>query len=538
MLKKVLAAVSSLALLSSYAGMAVSAEDTTTAAKDKVYKYVAMGDSIASGYGLTEVGSMAQDPALILTEELLTNPVKEAYPAVFGTYLDEIAAGKGYTARTTNIASTAYRAEDIEQTILTPGYKGEIATFIFETFLGNGASAPLSAYHDIYTDALSEADLVSIQLGGNDIVMSIVFPMVMGDNPILQAAGTSMALVLFGVEPEMALGAGYQILANNKDNITEETVAEAAEYFSAVQENASEYVDSAAENVGKVVDAVKGVNADADIAILGMFNPYDQNAWNSEEQLEELLAVLQDIFTEAVEGLIGDIDVDIPDIEIEKIKAEGDVMSLELADDVDDFKTLIDGLMEEIDPEELKALLEQISDEIFYPMAVTLAGRNVDPQIQLLNEKMEALAAEQDAVYVDVYSVTPEQNLDPHPEAPGHVEIADLMKAALEDLVASRMIADEPDSSSSEPDSSSVPDSSSEPESTPDSSSAPDSSSVSAADSSSIAPSTSSTAPSTSSTTAVAKTGGNPETGAAAGALYAGTAILIAAAVMVRKKSR
>ena len=172
--KKILAGVLSATLL-------VTATSVTAFAKEtkKEYNYVALGDSIAAGFGLGSNGSIdsiAGDPALILTDDLIANPVMGAYSQVFGQYLAELGQTYGYTTTTTNLSSTAYRAVDVENVILNEGYKGEVAEWILETFIGEGGSAPLANYHDIYSKYLPEAELVSIQLGGNDIVMNILYP--------------------------------------------------------------------------------------------------------------------------------------------------------------------------------------------------------------------------------------------------------------------------------------------------------------------------------------------------------------------------
>ena len=217
-LRKILAIALSALMVGGTASFAASAQEVKTA---KTYNYVALGDSIAAGYGLGKDKGLANDPALILSDKLIANPVKEAYAAVFGSYLQERAEGKGVTVNATNLSTTAYRAEDVAETILTEGYKGGIATWIFETFNGEGSSQVLVPYHDIFAKYLPEADLVSIQLGGNDIIMGVLSPILVdGSNPILQAAGLSMALTLFGYDPKLALGAGLKKLEASKDEIT------------------------------------------------------------------------------------------------------------------------------------------------------------------------------------------------------------------------------------------------------------------------------------------------------------------------------
>lgn len=73
---KIMAVLVSAATLSSTAGMTAFAADNSKKAADNKYSYVALGDSIAAGFGLAG-GDLAQDPALIITDELLADPVKE-----------------------------------------------------------------------------------------------------------------------------------------------------------------------------------------------------------------------------------------------------------------------------------------------------------------------------------------------------------------------------------------------------------------------------------------------------------------------------
>ena len=82
MIKRILSAVLAVTMLGSIATLMASAKE----AEAKTYNYVCLGDSIAAGYGLTAPGT-AVDPALILSEDLIANPVKTAYAQVFGERL-------------------------------------------------------------------------------------------------------------------------------------------------------------------------------------------------------------------------------------------------------------------------------------------------------------------------------------------------------------------------------------------------------------------------------------------------------------------
>lgn len=512
---KILAALVSAVTLTNTAGTSAFAANNDKNATNGDYNYVALGDSIAAGFGLAG-GNITEDPALVITDKLLADPVKGAYPAIFTEYLEKLGEEKGYNVKGTNLASTAYRAEDIEKTIKNEGYKGEFASTILEMYRGEGASDVLTPYHDYYTKYLSEADLVSIQLGGNDIIMSIVPQMVFSENPVLRAAGTSLMLTLFGMDTEIALGGGLQIINENKDSITSDHFIEAASFMYNVSAKADELVDESASHVKGVVEAVKGINGDADIALVGMFNPY-RTAEESEAMEEDIFEVLGKIYAAAANAAaesedeltasgkqtanyINDLNDKVDKItEIEDImdkyndSAElEDVLSMvekydditevqELSelvavsknapakeelmdvllkyDDINELQSVIDLINNYDDLSELTDLMEVMSKnrtesqataekaiaaEIAAPMAMQAAGKNVDPQMRRLNEKLIEVAAQTGATYVDVYGISPEDDFDPHPNANGHKEIADILFNTMSETINKRMVVPEP----------------------------------------------------------------------------------------------
>ncbi|MBO4523666.1 MAG: dockerin [Ruminococcus sp.] len=509
---KIISVIVSAAMLGSFAGTTVFASEYKT---EKNYNYVALGDSIAAGFGLAG-GDLASDPALVITDQLLENPVQGAYPAVLTDYLNNLGEEKGFSVKGTNLASTAYRAEDIENTIKIPGNKGEFASRILEMFVGEGASDVLIPYHDYYTQYLSEADLVSIQLGGNDIIMSIVPQMVFGDNPILKAAGTSLMLTLFGMDTEIAIGGGLKILEENKDNITYEDFIEAAVFMYNVSQMADQLVDESASHVKGVVEAVKELNGNADIALVGMFNPYrtEDMAEAKKEDIFEVLGKIYAVAANVVAANEGELTVSgkqSPDyienltnkvnqiIELKEVinkyndKAELKELlaMIESYDDINELKELValmnategspaqDDLLVLMlnynDIAELQSVIElvknyndiseltelvavmtkyrtadqetaakEIAKQIATPIAMKIAGKNVDPQMKRLNEQLQIVAEETGSIYVDVYDISPEDDFDPHPNENGHKEIAGILYDNLSGLVCERMnVADE-----------------------------------------------------------------------------------------------
>ncbi len=435
--KKILSVVLSAVMISSSACLVATAETTKS---DKTYDYVALGDSIAAGFGLSSDGtaaSMMADPAFVVTEDLIANPVQDAYAQVFGNYLKEWGQERGYTTTATNLSTTGFRAEDVAQAIISEDFHSDMATAVVGGFLGEYGIQAMTKYHDFFMQYLPKAELVSIQLGGNDIVLEMLMPMMASENPILKAIGCSLIMTVAGFDSQTAINSGKSIIEKNKDNITYQTITEATTYLGSLVNDTDSYITKSAENVKKVVDAVKTVNKDTDIAIIGMFDPYG-NSLVYDGQAYDMATVVKNIFTKAVEEFYGQpLDTEEP---LEVLSDE------ETEEKVDDYSKHIAELKQRVakikqqNKSKMTQLLAIISDEIAYPMQYLLVGKTVAPSIISLNEKLQAMAEEENAVFVDVYGISNELNLDPHPNAQGHHDIADIMKDTLADTVLNKMV--------------------------------------------------------------------------------------------------
>ena len=141
-------------------------------------------------------------------------------------------------------------------------------------------------------------------------------------------------------------------------------------------------------------------------------------------------------------------------------ESEGSPEKLELMalilkyDDIGELQSAIDLIRDYDDLSELTELMavmakyrtssqaaaeNAIASEVIAPMAMQIAGKNVDPQMRRLNENLMNVAEETGAVYVDVYGISPEDDFDPHPNANGHKEIAGILYDTLSDLISDRM---------------------------------------------------------------------------------------------------
>ena len=425
--RKLLSVVLSAALMASSVSLSAFAKET----EDRTYHYVALGDSITSGFGLeNDTGLFVKEPTLILNEELIADPIESAYPAVFGEYLEEIGQANGYTTTTANLAAVAYRAEDVENTILTENYIAPVIAWIINQTILRDRLPEFAKYHDIYQKYISEADLVSILIGGNDVVLNILVPMCSSENPVIYAAGMALIFILAGVGSDRAIDIGKQIIESNKDSIDYQTIAEAAEYIAGI--DIDSYISLSVTNAGKVIDAVRTVNDTADIALLGMFSPYG-NSLVYEGQVRDMSNVLRNIFVRAAQELVS-IETDVDD--------EPETVDEEQVNTFSAYTAKLKKLSAKVTKYNQAAvdkLVSIVSEEIAYPLQYMIAGKTAGAAMQTLNEKLKVLADEKGCIFVDVYDISNEYNIDPHPDKQGHKEIADIMKTELSGMINERM---------------------------------------------------------------------------------------------------
>lgn len=462
--KKLLSVTLSAILLGSTVSLAASAAPIAT--PPKTYKYVAMGDSIAAGYGLEKTGEVdpanplsviLTDKSVILSEDLIADPVKAAYPAVFGEYLAEYGSDRGYEVSTANISAAAYSAYDIAQTIYDPAFLSGFGTTVARMTVGT--TEPLTQYHAIFNKYLSDADLVSVQLGGNDIIRSVLVPMLASKNPIVKGMGYSLMMTLFGAELPLAIAAGIHTMTSAENAFTADNLTEAAQVLLEINNNKDAIVAQAANDVAGVLDAIRSVNSDAALALVGMYNPYG-NSLELDGQVRDLITVMSCILERAAEEVFG-TDIVVPEQTDDEYSEDTMLLRSEAAaDDLAELKVL-SKLLEKLQnakskitekfiapivdacKEKLSLLMPIVIDEISYSFEYLFVGQSIDPQVRSLNDQLAAIADEKGAIYVDVYDISNEDNFDPHPTADGHKEIADILWNTLEDTVSESMIVDE-----------------------------------------------------------------------------------------------
>lgn len=385
-MKKIISLILSVLLIFGCCTAAFSAEEQ---AEEASFKYVALGDSVSAGFGLSEASQM-MDPTMILTQELIDNPIEGAYPAVFGRYLAQMADGKNISAKATNLSLCGYTSEDIAALITTPGYVSPVMHDGLDAFIGEGASAPLANYHDIMMPYLEEADMVSILIGANDIMVNGMLELSNSDNVIVLAFVTTMSMTMLGYSFDEAIAMGSEVIRSYEGEITVSMISEAINIVTAFYNNIGTYVDAVSVHVREIIDEIRDINSDVEIVVLNYFNPYGNSLEYNGQRYDFASVSGRLIFQLMFNAMMGNPR---------------------------DFKTIL-------------------ADELSYPLQYMTLGKINDQAINLLNVSLQEIAVEKDCAFVDIYDISNDQSLDPHPSAEQHVEIADRMMAVLGDHIA------------------------------------------------------------------------------------------------------
>ena len=214
--------------------------------------------------------------------------------------------------------------------------------------------------------------------------------------------------------------------------------AESEDELTASGKQTANYINNLNEKVDKITDIediMDKYNDSAELEeILSMVEKYDDIT--EVQELSELVAASEN--APAKEELM-DVLVKYDDInELQSV--------IDLINNYDDLSELSD-LMEVMSKNRTASqttAANAIAAEIAAPMAMQAAGKNVDPQMRRLNEKLIEVAAETGATYVDVYGISPENDFDPHPNANGHKEIADILFNTMSETISERMAVPEP----------------------------------------------------------------------------------------------
>lgn len=83
------------------------------------------------------------------------------------------------------------------------------------------------------------------------------------------------------------------------------------------------------------------------------------------------------------------------------------------------------------DDERVQQLIGIITEHAAYPFLYLVVGRTIAKVIQYFNEESKKIVEARGSLFVDIFDIPNENNMDPHPQATGHRFIADRLGDAM-----------------------------------------------------------------------------------------------------------
>ena len=305
---------------------------------DGQFYYVALGDSVTAGFGLPDV----------TTEQTIT-PVKNyksssqyAYPYLVAQELFKTLQETNYLSSTdqfskadipavgekhgsgwsnmaavggkhgfgwSNMGIAAFTTPDIAATLNDESHITGLWRFMNKEALaasfGTQDFDPSQAtYHDILTEELSKADLITLSIGSNDLMLNLLYSLAVDENPVIRLMSSVVsAMLTMPDKMDLVAASIVQSLTDGLDSgsITQDDVTNAIKML--LDDTLSEKMCAFADQAGNVdyegaINAIRAVNPDAEIVCIGSFNPFgnsltvDGKTYNFANTMTEMMEII------------------------------------------------------------------------------------------------------------------------------------------------------------------------------------------------------------------------------------------------------
>lgn len=320
-------------------------------------------------------------------------------------------------------------------------------------------------YHKIYTEECAKADLITLNIGANDLLLNLMLRF----REEAQQSGNPIMLILYKALHDLTLGGNeVTVFLNLQSNIlkyrsstTAQHVDEAEAFLKDenLRQLLSAYTDIAIESYPKAVAAIKEVNhaagKDALLVFMSTYYPYhdapDISSYAQQSSLNEVIA------EKAYQAMEDEGILDDPAITVDGVADDSAVAEVVYgaAQQSDEAMNILVESAEEVFGQEYMDLDDGQDDECLSSLEEEAVNTNAQaswqdtlkvnrfyltldmarmtdkitkaslPCIARFNNYVEAFAAKEQAPYVDIYDVCNEYNYDPHPTAETHKKIAD-----------------------------------------------------------------------------------------------------------------
>jgi len=348
-------------VLSAKSGTDGAAASAKAGYSKKYNKIVAMGDNTVAGLGLEGFDNNFKS---ILTLSNAKNSNKYCYPRVLADYLQgSLISNLGNSALTT------------------------IGLYAALTGTSSSLNSTLSGidmeetYYNIFVNygEICDADLITLQVGFNELLFGIVMEL-MAIEGVPEVVGTELCqTVISGGSLKDVIWAFVKTMRSKTDKaVFEKAITEMVNILQ--DANLEKIIDmsivTVSEYLPRVVDAIHDLNPNADIALVGYYNPYK-----------------------------------ISNIKSVNYRKYAKI----LANPVEAVKLFLD-----------EAAVAEMFSELDYPAAAFLLDDVLEKAVTKANSYIEKCAADDPkVVYIDVTDIYKNPSLSVYPDKQGHIDIAD-----------------------------------------------------------------------------------------------------------------
>ena len=262
--------------------------------------YVAIGDSIASGYGLrgNEMERLFADFHFLTS--VVHNSANTCYPRLVANAIAKATTGakRAQDNEFANLGAPGVAVKDYydiyketdpnkRQSYINPFWENAIPMMTKVMAPGEEIDWPAFQWGPTIVEETKKADLITFQLGANDVMQPFWTKMTTHENPLIMLIGYLFKMATLEIDlTKIDLSAALKNLSDGGENgldlrailagINEDTIRECIEFLNA--DNFSQILLDSANEVSEVygatLDQVRKLNPTAKIIVVGEYNPY------------------------------------------------------------------------------------------------------------------------------------------------------------------------------------------------------------------------------------------------------------------------
>ncbi len=284
--------------------MLLEAIATTVYAKaaeaPKTPYYVAVGDSIASGYGLRGNAPERLFADFHFLTDVVHNSAASSYPRLVADGIAQALTGtkKAQDSAFANLGAPGYALTDYNyifretdpeklRTYVNPFWEKNIQTLAKVITPEKELDWAEFQWANTLVEETKKADLITFHLGANDVMQPLWTLMNNHENPLIKLFGYLLKIAVLDVDiTKLDLGSAMEALSGNSGgpldvreiwgSINEKTLRECLAFLD--QDNLTQILMDSANEIkelyGETLDQVRKLNPTAKIVVVGSYNPY------------------------------------------------------------------------------------------------------------------------------------------------------------------------------------------------------------------------------------------------------------------------